>query len=249
MSARRRISSAPIGALACALTVSLATLAAAAPVRSLELALDPEPGITRVRFDVGTGDIALRPSPDGRVRARLELTAQPIDFKVVRWSSASAEALVDGASVARVRDGDLLVIYVAFPAPAGDKVHETWEVEVPDSLLGLVRVNVGNADVRGLRQGVAVEINVGDAHLTLGIGNATARVNLGRIEAEAAGRSYAHALLSANLGDVHAEIEGRDLANDPAPPPTARLDLAGEGEAVHRLEVNVGSVRYSVRRP
>jgi hypothetical protein len=128
-------------------------------------------------------------------------------------------------------------------------VRERWEVEVPESLLGAVRVNVGNADVRGLRRGVEVDVNVGDVRLSLGAGDARARVNVGRIEAEAEGRSYRRALLAANLGDVRAEIAGRALPNDAAPPPTARRDLAGEGEAEHVLEVNVGSVRYAVRRP
>lgn len=223
--------------------------AAAAPSRTLELALEPEAGVTRVRFDVGTGSIALRPSPDGRVRARLELTAQPIDLRFARLASARAERLVDQATLAHLRDGDRLVVYAAFTGPAGDRVRERWEVEVPEALLGAVRVNVGSADVRGLRRGVDVDVNVGDARLSLGAGDARARVNVGRIEAEAEGRSYRRARLAANLGDVRAEIAGRVLPNDAAPPPTARLDLAGEGEAEHVLEVNVGSVRYAVRRP
>jgi len=222
---------------------------AAAPSRTLELALEPAPGVTRVRFDVGTGDIALRPSPDGRVRARLELIAQPTDLRFVRWTSAAAEQLVDQAALVHLQDGDRLVVYAAFSAPAGDRVHERWEVEVPESLLGAVRVNLGDADVRGLRRGVEVDVNVGNVQLSLGAGDARARVNVGRIEAEAEGRSYRRALLSANLGDVRAELGGRVLPNDAAPPPTARLDLAGEGEAEHVLEVNVGSVRYAVRRP
>lgn len=226
-----------------------ATAAQGAPTRTLELALEPEAGVAQVRFDVGTGSIALRPSPDGRVRARLELTAQPIDLRFARFASAAAEALVDQAVLAHLRDGDRLVVYAAFPRPAGDRVRERWEVEVPEALLGAVRVNVGNADVRGLRRGVEVDVNVGDARLSLGAGAARARVNVGRIEAEAEGRSYGRVLLSANLGDVRAEIAGRVLRNDPAPPPTARLDLAGEGEAEHVLMVNVGSVRYAVRRP
>lgn len=220
-----------------------------APSRTLELALEPAAGVTRVRFDVGTGSIALRPSPDGRVRARLELTAQPIDLRFVRFSSAAAERLVDQATLASLRDGDRLVVYAAFSGPAGDRVRERWEVEVPEALLGAVRVNVGNADVRGLRRGVEVDVNVGDVRLSLGAGDARARVNVGRIEAEAEGRSYRRASLSANLGDVRAELGGRVLPVDPSPPPTARLDLAGEGEAEHVLVVNVGSVRYAVRRP
>jgi hypothetical protein len=232
------------------LTVACAAAwAGAAPSRTLELALEPAAGVTRVRFDVGTGSIALRPSPDGRVRARLELTAQPVDLRFVRFVSRASEALVDRAALAHLRDGDRLVVYAAFGGPAGDRVRERWEVEVPETLLGAVRINVGSADVRGLRRGVEVDVNVGDARLSLGAGDARARVNVGRIEAEAEGRSYRRASLAANLGDVRAEIAGRVLANDAAPPPTARLDLAGEGEAEHLLEVNVGSVRYAVRRP
>lgn len=243
------MSGATVRALALGAALAAAALAAGAPSRTLELALEPEAGVTRVRFDVGTGSIALRPSPDGRVRARLELTAQPADLRFVRWTSGAAEALVERATLANLRDGDRLVVYAAYTGPAGDRVRERWEVEVPEALLGAVRVNVGNADVRGLRRGVDVDVNVGDVRLSLGAGDARARVNVGRIEAEAEGRSYRRALLSANLGDVRAEIAGRVLPNDAAPPPTARLDLAGEGGAEHVLEVNVGAVRYAVRRP
>lgn len=236
-------------AIVLGLALSYAGAAPAASDRALELALEPPPGVVKVRFDVGTGSIALRPSPDGRVRARLELSAQPIDLRFARFTSRQAAALVANATLTHLREGDLSVVYVAFTGPAGDRVRERWEVEVPDALVGAVRVNVGTADVRGLRRGVEAEVNLGDILLSLGAGDARAEVNVGRIEAEAEGRSYRRALLSANLGDVRAEIAGRQLPNDAAPPPTARLDLAGEGEAEHRLAVNVGSVRYAVRRP
>lgn len=247
MSARRRAARFAPGAALFAGAL-FAGVAQAASERTLELVYTLEPGIARVRFDVGTGDIALRPSPDGQVRARVELQAEATDLKLVRWIRAGAERLVDGAALARLRNGDRLVVFASFPAPAGDLVRERWEVEVPEALIGEVRVNVGNADVRGLRRGVEVEINVGDARLSLGTGAARARVNVGRIEAEVVAASYARAEISANLGDVRADLAGRVLPNDPSPPPTARIVLAGEGEAVHTLTVNVGSVRYAVRQ-
>jgi len=218
-------------------------------VRTVEREIVGEPGVESVRFDVGHGTLTLRPSPDDKVRVRLELEARPIELGFLSFASGESQRLVDGAALGQVRDAAQLVLYAAFPAAAGDRVSERWEVEVPDRLAGLVRINVGDADVRGLRGGIDVEVNVGDARLALGVGPARVRVNVGRIEAEVEARSFGRALLGVNLGDVRAVIAGRVLPTDPAPPPTARLDLMGEGDAVHVLEVNVGSVGYSVRRP
>ena len=231
----------------CAL-LSLAV--AAAPrvsERLLEHAAALPAGVAQVELEVGSGSLVLRPSPDGRLHARVELEAVATDLKLLRWRSGRAEAMVAAATLVIERRGETLVLRVAFPLPAGDQVRERWEVEVPESAATTVRVNVGSADIRGLPGGVSAEVNVGDLRLSLGAGDARAHVNVGNVIAEVDGELFARAELSANLGEVAAEIGGRRLPGQAALPPSSRLSLAGTGQAVYLLSANVGSVRLAVR--
>jgi hypothetical protein len=230
--------------------VLCATAALAAPrvpERLLEHAEPPPPGVTRVEVEVGTGSLVLRPSPDGRVHARVELEAAATDLKLARWRSGRAEAQVAAAALVVERRGESLKLRLSYPRPAGDQVRERWEVEVPDPIASSVRVNVGSADLRGLPGGVSVEVNVGDVRLSLGTGDARAHANVGNVIAEVDGEPFARAELSANLGEVSAELGGRRVPGRAALPPSSRLLLEGVGQAEYLLSANVGSVRLAVR--
>ncbi len=234
-------------AIVCALIGTAAIAAPRVPERLLEHAAALPTGVTRVMLEVGTGALVLRPSPDGRLHARVELEADATDLKLLRWRSSKAEALVASATLAVVRRGDSLQLSVSYPQPAGDQVREIWEVEVPEAMATAVRVNVGSADIRGLPGGVNVEVNVGDLRLSLGAGDARAHANVGTVIAEVDGELFARAELSANLGEVVAELGGRKLPGQAALPPSSRLVLESNGQAVYTLSANVGSVRLAVR--
>lgn len=233
--------------IVCALLGLTAAAAPRVPERLLEHAAALPAGVAQVKLEVGTGSLVLRPSPDGRLHARVELEAAATDLKLLRWRSRRAETLVASATLAIERRGDMLVLSVAFPQPAGDQVRERWEVEVPETAATAVRVNVGSADIRGLPGGVSAEMNVGDLRLSLGAGDARAQVNVGNVIAEVDGELFARVELSANLGEVAAEIGGRRLPGQAALPPSSRLLLEGTGQAAYTLSVNVGSVRLAVR--
>jgi len=230
----------------CALAL-LAGGAQAAPQRSLERTQALEAGITRVSFSVGTGSLVLRPSPDARLHLRVELVARTRGWGALRWTSARSERLVGSAAVALRRVEGTLEVAMGYPAAAGDLVEERWEVDVPETLAARVRINVGDADVRGLPGGVDVEVNVGDLRLSLGPGDARAHANVGRLVAEVDGVAFAHATLEVNLGEVSAEVGGTAMPSEPVPPPAARLSVVGQGSAEYRLSANVGSVRLTVR--
>lgn len=217
------------------------------PERLLVHAAALPAGVARVTLEVGTGSLVLRPSPDGRLHARVELEAAATDLKLLRWRSGGAEAQVASAALSVERHGDTLTLSVAYLKPAGDQVRERWEVEVPETVATAVRVNVGSADIRGLPGGVSAEVNVGDLRLSLGAGDARAHVNVGNVVAEVDGELFARAELSANLGEVAAEIGGRRLPGQAALPPSSRLLLEGTGQAAYALSANVGSVRLAVR--
>ena len=217
------------------------------PERLLEHAGAVPEGVQRVTIEVGSGSLVLRPSPDGRLHARVELEAVATDLKLLRWRSGRAENLVATAVFAVQSRGDALTLSVYYPRPAGDQVRERWEVEVPEAMPSAVRVNVGSADIRGLPGGVDVEVNVGDLRLSLGAGDARAHANVGTVVAEVDGEHFARAELSANLGEVGAELGGRKLPGQAALPPSSRLLLEGTGRAVYLLTANVGSVRLAVR--
>jgi hypothetical protein len=233
------------------LCIALAGLSATAaprvPERLLEHTGALPAGVRRVTIDVGTGSLVLRPSPDGRLHARVELEAVATDLKLLRWRSGKAETLVATAALAVERRGDALALSMSYAAPAGDQVRERWEIEMPEDLASVVRVNVGSADVRGLPGGVDVEVNVGDLRLSLGAGDARAHANVGSVIAEVDGEPFARAELSANLGEVGAELGGRKLPGQAALPPSSRLVLEGTGHAAYALSANVGSVRLAVR--
>ena len=224
-----------------------ATAAPRVPERLLEHAAALPIGATSVQIEVGTGSLVLRPSPDGRLHARVELEAAATDLKLLRWRSSKAEALVASATLAVVRRGEALQLSVSYPRPAGDQVREIWEVEVPEAVATAVRVNVGSADIRGLPGGVSVEVNVGDLRLSLGAGDARAHANVGTVVAEVDGELFARAELSANLGEVAAELGGRKQPGLAALPPSSRLVIESTGHAEYTLSANVGSVRLAVR--
>ncbi len=239
-----------LAGLALGLVVALSFNAVGAPrtpERLLEHAASLPAGVARVQVEVGTGSLVLRPSPDGRLHARVELEAVATDFKLLRWRSGRAENQVTDAALAVEAQGDALLLDVRYPRPAGDQVRERWELEVPEEVATAVRINVGSADIRGLPGGVSVEINVGDLRLSLGAGDARAHANVGSVIAEVDGELFARAELSANLGEVAAEIGGRKLPGQAALPPSSRLVLEGTGPAVYTLSANVGSVRFAVR--
>jgi len=236
--------------VAAGVIAALALVAKAAPrtpERLLEHAAALPAGVQRVRIEVGTGSLVLRPSPDGRLHARVELEAVATDFKLLRWRSGRAETQVAEATLAVEAHGDALLLDVRYPRPAGDQVRERWELEVPEEVATAVRINVGSADIRGLPGGVEVEVNVGELRLSLGAGHARAHANVGSVVAEVDGELFAHAELSANLGEVAAEIGGRKLPGQAALPPSSRLLLEGTGRAEYALSANVGSVRFAVR--
>ena len=191
-------------ALLLAMFAVTAAAAPRVPERLLEHAAAMPSGVTRVMIEVGTGSLVLRPSPDGRLHARVELEADATDLKLLRWRSGKAEVLVASAALVVQRHGDSLQLRVGYPRPAGDEVREIWELEVPEAVATAVRVNVGSADIRGLPGGVSVEVNVGDLRLSLGAGDAHAHANVGTVVAEVDGELFAHAELSANLGEVAA---------------------------------------------
>jgi hypothetical protein len=234
--------------LAC-LAIALAAGAVdAAPVRNIDRALEVPAGVTRVALDVGTGSLVLRPSPDGRLHLHVELTARTRGWGALRWTSSRAERLVESGDVAlRSRDASLEVA-MTYPAAAGDLVEERWEVEVPESLAARIRINVGDADLRGLPGGIDAEVNVGDLRMSLGSGDARGHTNVGRLIAEVDGVPFAHATLDVNLGEVSAEVGGTRLPAEAVPPPAARLTVVGQGSAEYRLSANVGSVRLAVRQ-
>jgi hypothetical protein len=234
-------------AIACALIGATASAAPRVPERLLVHADALPSGASRVTIEVGTGSLVLRPSPDGRLHARVELEAASTDLKLLRWRSRGAETLVASAALTVAQAGDALALAVGYPRPAGDQVRELWEVEVPEQVATAVRINVGSADVRGLRGGVSVEINVGDLRLSLGSGDARAHANVGSVIAEVDGEPFARAELSVNLGEVAAELGGRRLPGQAALPPSSRLVLEGTGRAQYLLSANVGSVRLAVR--
>jgi len=236
-----------IAALGCALLSTAAPAAPRIPERLLEHTAALPAGADHVTIEVGTGSLVLRPSPDGRLHARVELEAVSTDLKLLRWRSGGAETLVATASLAVAQQGTALALAVSYPRPAGDQVREIWEVEVPEQVATAVRVNVGSADVRGLPGGVSVEINVGDLRLSLGTGDARAHANVGSVIAEVDGELFARAELSANLGEVEAELGGRRVPGQAALPPSSRLVLEGSGSARYLLSANVGSVRLAVR--
>jgi hypothetical protein len=234
-------------AVVCASFALAAGGAPRVPERLLEHAAAMPDGVVQVSIEVGTGSLVLRPSPDGRLHARVELEAAATDLKLLRWRSGKAEALVAAATLAVQRRGDALALSVGYPRAAGDQVREIWEVEVPEAVATAVRVNVGSADIRGLPGGVSVEVNVGDLRLSLGAGDARAHANVGTVVAEVDGELFARAELSANLGEVAAELGGRKLPGQAALPPSSRLVLEGTGQAEYTLSANVGSVRLAVR--
>lgn len=237
-----------LGALLLVIARGLAAAPAAkVPERLLEHSSALPAGAQRVNIEVGSGALVLRPSPDGRLHARVELEAIATDLKLLRWRSARAEQQVATALLAVERQGDEISLAVAYARPAGDKVRERWEVEVPEDVASTVRVNVGSADLRGLLGGLDAEVNVGELRLTLGAGDVRAYANVGTVVAEVDGERFARAELSANLGEVGAELVGRKLSGQAALPPSARLVLEGTGRANYSLGANVGSVRLAVR--
>lgn len=233
--------------IACALCGAVAQAAPRVPERLLEHAAALPAGAARVTIEVGSGSLVLRPSPDGRLHARVELEAVSTDLKLLRWRSRGAETLVANAVLAVAQHDGSLALAVSYPRAAGDQVREIWEVEVPEQVATAVRINVGSADVRGLPGGVSVEVNVGDLRLSLGSGDARAHANVGNVIAEVDGEPFARAELSANLGEVAAELGGRRLPGEAALPPSSRLVLEGSGKARYLLSANVGSVRLAVR--
>src|SRR5258707_13653261 len=110
--------------IALGLVAVLALAAKAAPrtpERLLEHAAALPAGVVHVDIEVGSGSLVLRPSPDGRLHARVELEAVATDFKLLRWRSGRAETQVAAATLAVEPRGDSLLIDVRYPRPAGDQ--------------------------------------------------------------------------------------------------------------------------------
>lgn len=179
-----------------------------------------------------------------RDNIELKLKIEPDDDG---WGSSSERVMeiIREAELDENVSGDTLVLDLRTRARGDDDIEEHWELQVPADMMGIVELNVGEANIKGIGGGVEAEVNVGELTIDVLRGDIEAEVNVGDLEIRSASDSPGDFDLEVNVGDVDLDIDGKGVGMERGwLGGGIEHDAGGDDDVT--AQVNVGDLRVDI---
>ncbi|MDN5864142.1 MAG: hypothetical protein L0I62_02845 [Gammaproteobacteria bacterium] len=125
-----------------------------------------------------------------------------------------------------------------------------WTIVVPARLSVVLKLGVGDLEIRGIAGGLSVKIGVGDIDARLPRGPVTAEIGVGDIDAAIAASDYGNVQLTAGVGDITFQVEGQEVRRGYEHHFTAsQQSLTGSGTTDYKVEAGVGDIDLKLGVP
>lgn len=202
----------------------------------------PQEDLRTIEIEANVGTVKVFGSDRDTITLKLEIEPDD-DF----WGKGDrVQEIIEAAELEEDQSGDSLILDLRTPRSRGDNdIEEHWELQVPESMMAMVELNVGAAEIRDTSGGVEAEVNVGELIINVLRGDVDAEVNVGELKVSSRTASPGKFDLEVNIGDTSLEIDGERVGMDRGwLGGNIRHDAGGDDDV--SAEVNVGDVSVEI---